>query len=217
MPAMGPMKRVVLWLVALNACGVVALAGFIWPRLYGPAQSGFFGEIAFAIVPLVAVMLLSLPLLRSVRGVASNTGQSLRTVLFSVTPAAVGISSLGAVELSTVDQTISSWNFFIFIHLGYGGLLLLCVMTVHCSSGLFSQQISHRYDRMLTWTDAIVKGIFVAWLPTFVCFLFSVLIFWYLYPVAVLATAAHFALLYRAIGKVEATPEASGEAEAAGG
>lgn len=175
---------------------------------FGPVQPTSFNGIAIAAVPFVAALLVSLPLLRSVRDLAKTSRESLRAVLLCVTPAAVGIPSLGAVRLFVEDQVIFGWPFFVFfIHLGYAGVLLLCVMTVHSSSALYSQHISHRYDQMLTWTDGIVKGLFVVWLLTFLCFLASIGSFLFLYPLVVLVTSVHFALLYRTTGKVDTGSE----------
>lgn len=210
MSAMSPMKRVVLWLVALNACGVLAVSGHLLIG-YGLVSFSVLTTFLFFVVPLIAVAVASYPLHRSIRRVTDDKRRTCWTLLLSAGPAVAGISGLGSFQFFIEDQVVSGWQWFVFIHIGYGGLLLLSVMTVHCSSALFSTQISHRYDQMLTWTDGIVKGLFVFWIPTFICFLASVWLFGFLYPVAVLATAVHFTLLYRAVVNVEAASESGNE------
>ncbi len=206
------MKRVLVWLIALNVCGVVAVVGHCLIA-FGPVpETAVYGGL-LAAPPFVVALLLSLPLFRSVRSLGRTFRQSLRTTLLCVVPAAVGIPSVGAIWFFVEDQVITGWLFLVLIHLGYAGALVLCASTVHHSSGLFSNQVSNRFDPMLTWTEGIVIGLCVTWLPTFLCFFGSLWIFPVLYPVVVLASGVHFALLYRAVGNMETVPEPSGQVE----
>lgn len=198
MHAAAHMKRVLLWLIAINGCGLVAAAGhaLIGP---GPVRFGVPSGLLFFAIPLLVATIFSYPLQRSVRRLTDNARRSWWTALLCTAPALAGIVGLGLSHFYVKDQVISGWQWFMYIHLGYAGVLLLCVSTVHCSAALFKQHFSHLENPVVAWTDVVVLMLFLCWLPTFLCYLGSLAIFQYLYPLMIVVTGLHFDSLHRTI------------------